>query len=383
MEIYLNNISADTIVQVVSIMGATATFIIAQSVQKNRDRKLANREVYQQLELASIDLFRFEAGNVELIRPIWEKDKEIPSKNTAEYIVLMNYVCQILNLFEIAIRFRKDKTLLPDVFESWIAWFQLLVSSPGFPEIWQDIRMDYLTELRTIMDGGIQICQKEKDAELFESEFRSFVNSSLERPGSGKTAQKGNEKYKGSFIGGFRKKPEFRKNPALTEQISIKWLEDTNDAAVLAKLFIKNTGSNYISHSEIQDGRAVDEKVWNTAIQVLLSEEFKSAIQNKTFPESNIAAAILDQKIVGFALVEIKESPNGPFANLSDIIVDKDFRNYGIGAKLVEWIIPRLKEQKIKYLFAESNIKNSLAHKFLMHNDFSPVSKVFLKKIAG
>ncbi len=177
MHIDLTEISIDTAIEAFSIFAATLTFVFAQGIEKRKDRKQANRESYEELEFASIDLFRFEAENIDLIRPIWEENREIPDKKTAEFIVLMNYVCQMLNLFEMALKFRRDKILRPEVFGTWIAWFQLLVCAPGFPEIWKEVRMDYLPELRKIMDGGVRIALKETDEDVIEEQFYAFVST--------------------------------------------------------------------------------------------------------------------------------------------------------------------------------------------------------------
>lgn len=109
MKLELSSISIDTIIQAVSIIAAAVTFVVAQSREKRKDRRVAAREAYQQIELAAIEIFRFEAGNLDTIRPVWEQGAKMPKDSSAEYTATMNYVCQMLNLFEIALRFRKQK----------------------------------------------------------------------------------------------------------------------------------------------------------------------------------------------------------------------------------------------------------------------------------
>jgi len=381
MNINLTEISIDTIIQAISIIGATLTFVFAQSIEKKKDRKQANKESYQQLEFASIDLFRFEAENIELIRPIWEEDREIPSKNTAEYIVLMNYVCQMLNLFEMATKFRKDKTLLPEVFGTWIAWFQLLVMSPGFHEIWKDVRMDYLPELREIMDGGILIAKQETDEDLCKSNFYQFVSSVIKCDTISEWIDNKKEQDKESFRNKIFRKQINKKNKIDLEQLSFKWIHDLSETEKLTTLFISNSKEDYISHGEIQEGRAYNENTWSNDILTILTSEFNDALKNELFHHSNIVAAYLSNNLVGFALVEYKNSPNGSYAVLSDIIVDKNYRNNNIGEKLIKWVLIQLNNNNIKSLFAESNINNHVAHQFLIKLGFKPISKVFKQNI--
>lgn len=382
MSFNLTNISIDTIIQAISILGATLTFVFAQAIEKRKDRKQANRESYQQLEFASIDLFRFEAENIELIRPIWEEGREIPSTKTAEYIVLMNYVCQMLNLFEMALKFRKDKTLLPEVFGTWIAWFQLLICSPGFHEIWKDVRMDYLPELREIMDGGLLIAQQETDECLIEEKFYKFVSSIIKCNTITKWVEVRNESEKESLRNNIFKKRTRNFNAIDIGQLSFKWLDELSETEKLTTLFINNSKENYISHSEIQEGRAYNDKTWANDILAMLTSEFNEAIKNELFYHSNIVAAYYDNNLVAFALVEYKTSPNGSYAVLSDIIVDKNYRKNKIGENLLKWIVAQLNKNNIKSLFAESNIQNNPAHQFLVENGFKPLSKVFKQDLS-
>lgn len=64
--------TTDCVIQVVSIFLALLTFVIAHLISRSKDRRVANRETYMQLELAANELFRFEADHVEVIRPMCE-----------------------------------------------------------------------------------------------------------------------------------------------------------------------------------------------------------------------------------------------------------------------------------------------------------------------
>lgn len=376
MNINLTTISPDTIIQAISILAAVLTFITAQAIEKRKDRRQANRNSYQQLEFAAIDLFRFEAENIDLIRPVWETGKEIPNRNTAEFVVLMNYVCQILNLFEMALRFRRENILHPEVFGTWISWFRLLISSKGFRAIWKSVRMDYLPELREIMDGGIQIAEEETKEDQIEERFDKLVSSILK---CGKISNWNTSKNAtdSKLIQSKVSNSKLKDKLIETSQLSFMWINDVSESEKLIALFLSSSKENYISHTEIQEGRAYDEYTWSDNIRDLLATEFEEAIKNKPLINSNIAGTYYDNRLVAFALLEFKSSLNGSFAVLSDIIVADEFRNNKIGEKLLKWIWAQMKNTDIKRVYAESNIQNTIAHKFLVENGFSIVSKVF------
>jgi len=373
-------ISPDTIVQMAGVFVATATFIIAQAVQRARDRKIARRDVYQKLELASIELFRFEADHLELIRPVWEDETPMPRKGTAEYMATMNYVCQVLNLFELAIKFRKDNTMPADIFGSWVAWFYLLLRAPGFPEIWEDSKWNYLPQLRSIMDGGLRIAAIEPDPVVQESRFYEYVSHLLQcdvvKDWTGKAENNPLDDFWKSGL-------KARKTNPMTDakQINIKWVSETAAAGKLAKLFITNAGKQYISHGELQEGRAVHTKEWAPDLEARLTSEFEAAIRNTPFSESNIIGAYQHNTLVGFILMEYTQAPTQIFATMADIIVDKAYRNSKVGEKLIHWAVQELKAHGIHDLYAESNVSNEVAHAFLHKMGFKTISKVFRKEI--
>lgn len=168
--------STDSIIQSLSIIFGFVIFIITHILSKMRDRAVANRETYQILELASIELFRFEANHIEIIRPVWEDSVPVPPEGKAEHIVVIDYVCQILNLFEMAIRFRKEGVVPPQVFGSWVIWFYNLSNAPHFPEIWEEVRWDYTIDLREIINEGVRLKKEKLDEEERREQF--FINVS-------------------------------------------------------------------------------------------------------------------------------------------------------------------------------------------------------------
>ena len=184
----------DAVIGSASLLVAVVTFVITDRSKRKQhqntaereirqDRMQANREIYQRLELSSTDLFRWEADHLEVIRPLWEEGTPIPPADSAEYQVVANYACQILNLFEMAIRFRKDDIVPAEVFNSWVIWFYNLCNAPHFPELWAALKMDYTDDLGDVMNAGIELALKEPDEHARKVKFFEHV-STLPKCGS-------------------------------------------------------------------------------------------------------------------------------------------------------------------------------------------------------
>lgn len=152
-----------------------------QAEQSRKELKEARREIYQRLELASIELFRFEADHIELIRPLWEAAAKLPDQGTAEDEAFCNYVCQHLNLHEMAIRFRLDNVMEAEVFISWIAWFWKLSTAPRFPQIWTRMKNDYIPVLQDTYNQGVKIASTAGDREAKYKEFKKWVEQQTAR----------------------------------------------------------------------------------------------------------------------------------------------------------------------------------------------------------
>lgn len=167
----------------------------------------------------------------------------------------------------------------------------------------------------------------------------------------------------------------------IIDSLSINWLLDESRLEDLVTLFIDNSTENYISHGEIQEGRATSPRTWTKDLKSHLLNEFEEIFKNKPYEIGNFIGAFDNEKLIGFILVEYAPSPNGTYAILSDIIVDKKYRNQGIGEELVKWLKKCLFEEGIKYLYAESNLNNESAHLFLNKLGFKTISKVFLNDL--
>jgi hypothetical protein len=136
--------------------------ITSQEAQQLRQREyeMTQREIYQRLELASIDLFRFECQQPATAALLWDKNaKSIKDLGFQDRYTLNAYVFQILNLFEMAIRFRKNGTMDTEAFGSWVIWMCDLASNKRFQELWEEMKTNYVGLLQEIFNKGIEACK--------------------------------------------------------------------------------------------------------------------------------------------------------------------------------------------------------------------------------
>ncbi|WP_233548406.1 hypothetical protein [Aurantiacibacter zhengii] len=123
-----------------------------------RALRVERSQAYLQLEIASIDTFRFRAEYAYAIQ--WSLTGSNPKRlNTGMLAEQVDqYYFQCLNLFEVASRFRKAKIIAPEIYASWVAWFFEALEVRYFRENWQDNYHDnYTRELQRIFDGGIAL----------------------------------------------------------------------------------------------------------------------------------------------------------------------------------------------------------------------------------
>lgn len=138
-----------------------------------RERKKSQFEIYQRLELASIELHRFEADHLDLIRPLYT-GKNAPT-DVAEKHAYKNYVSQILNLFELQIELYCNSLVDDQILETWLPWFNELGSAPGFRAVWEDgVAQNYSPRLQRVMN---RIIETQRDLE--PPELLSAVGSKI------------------------------------------------------------------------------------------------------------------------------------------------------------------------------------------------------------
>lgn len=166
---------------VISAIGIVFTYLM-RTEQANRT---ANLQIYQTLELQSVELFRFEADHPDLVEKLWfgpippsllSEEVELSPREETELYVLRQYVCQMLNLFEMAYRFRVRGVMEPEVYGSWVIWMWELCESEVFCAFWRHsdgLPSNYVKGFSNAMERGVWLrinepSEKKRKATFFD-----------------------------------------------------------------------------------------------------------------------------------------------------------------------------------------------------------------------
>src|SRR5215475_6725226 len=101
----------------IALLSVAATLLIFIS-QSRRAARVEQQENYLRLELASNDLFRFEADNATALEPYNDLTRPAGPDDPAAARFARSFYFMTLNLFEISVRMRRDRTIAPEVFGS-------------------------------------------------------------------------------------------------------------------------------------------------------------------------------------------------------------------------------------------------------------------------
>lgn len=180
-------LNLDSIASILGIVAAAMGIIISNRQQAYKEQQASRDQIYQQLELESINLFRFEIENVDIARITWDDEittfDELQKDKNKAYQVLQ-HICQILNLFEMAVRFKRDGIAHEDVFMSWEAWIFDLCNSQIFLNYWylEGVKDNYIKLFQDIIDDGLRCCHGKEKVEtvisrrenLEDNQFQDF-----------------------------------------------------------------------------------------------------------------------------------------------------------------------------------------------------------------
>jgi hypothetical protein len=162
----------------ISAAGIVFTYLM-RSEQANRT---ANQQIYQTLELQSVELFRFEANHPTLVAQLWHDQ---PPSNKAEEYILRQYICQMLNLFEMAYRFRERGIMEPEVFGSWVIWMWELCECNVFRHFWNagdGLPANYVKGFSETMTFGVDLVPKEPSEKERRKKFFDQLATKLGCP---------------------------------------------------------------------------------------------------------------------------------------------------------------------------------------------------------
>jgi GNAT superfamily N-acetyltransferase len=167
------------------------------------------------------------------------------------------------------------------------------------------------------------------------------------------------------------------------DMIRIGWCDDPSEVDRLADFFAQNVTQSYISHSELQFGRAQAPDKWFPDLEAVFKAEIAERVPCAPGAQFRVARAYSDDALVGLAYVTFTFEVPIPFFILEDIVVGRSKRGAGIGQAMLDWIFARAKEEGIKRGFLESGKDNHDAHHFFERNGFEQVSIVMMAELAG
>jgi len=352
------------LIQIIGLIIQFAGFIsviIIFIVQIKINTRVSKREIYQRLEFASIDLFRFELENSIYSWRLYDQNYQIPLENSKEYHEIENHLTQLLNIFEMIIEFRNEKIVDSKIFASWIAWFWEISQLKNFAIIWRGAKYHYTVDLQFILNSGI----------ASDGDWNTYIKTI-------------NKKYKCNHISKLilEDKIENKTNSTISG-ITFSWGTHANIEGIneLVNIFISNIDNNYISHGEVIVGRAINLKEWKANLFEIIKKELITALTNENNENeyNKLALCELDNRFIGIAIIEFNRITN--VSILSDIVIDNKLRGYNIGGSFISWIEKELKSQNIGMIFLESGIRNSLAHDFFEKVGYRKSSIVMAKEI--
>lgn len=156
------------------------TWFLSWRAKASQDLALQHRSNYLKLEFEASRIF-----TVALDRP------DIPRYLRGEFLTEQTgadlqeraywFVCQELNLFEIAISFYRDGQITDELFATWVSWFHELGTSKRFGGYWVDLRTHYKFEMQQILDAAQKrLAKRPQDFDrLGESERKAIVRQEL------------------------------------------------------------------------------------------------------------------------------------------------------------------------------------------------------------
>jgi hypothetical protein len=108
---------------------------------------------------------------------MWELDAIPANISATEAYRLKEYTCQILNLFEMACRFRRKNVMEAEVFGSWVIWIWEVCQRPVFRRQWYGeggLEYNYVEVLRELINMGLLLSDTSTLSETLEIRRTAF-----------------------------------------------------------------------------------------------------------------------------------------------------------------------------------------------------------------
>lgn len=348
---------------VIAIVGLIVTVIIF-ILQQRRANRLEKQENYLRLELASNDVFRFEAEHSARLAPYTAEYFDSSTVDHADDTVAEAFFYMTLNLFEISVRFRKDLTIDKHVFGSWVVWYYDILCCGFFRRMWPDYRVNYTKDLREVFDHPVETFDIEMDDAERRQRFFNHVAVVLDCP----------------IVQEWVPEPlaETRR-VAAPSGVRIEWVgPEALDVAEFGRFFVHNIrqDTRYISHSEYFEGLSPDGEIWAEDLDARFAKGFG--------PDSGRECCLARDaqgRLIGAAV--LRHASNGweRYAVLEDMTVDGEWRRGGVGQTVMTAVAERATGRGAARLLMESGARNAKAHAFFARNGFRVFSKTFCRPL--
>jgi GNAT superfamily N-acetyltransferase len=170
---------------------------------------------------------------------------------------------------------------------------------------------------------------------------------------------------------------------AICDEVTITWRDDPAEADSLADFFVRQADPDYISHGELQLGRAIDPEHWSPDLATLVADEIRGACENGVQSERRVVGASIESRLAAMAVVSFHRGFPSGYLVLEDLVVDKALRRNGIGDAVLKWIEKEARNAGCRRIFLESSIRNRDAHGFFERHGFRPCSMVMMKSVGA
>lgn len=180
---------ATSFAQISGIIVAATMVVVTNRRSSLRADHNSRQQIYQTLELELLRLFQFECDHPELVARLWfptlsSFGRAINVPQEVRNYELKQYICQILNLFEMACRFHKQRVFEADVFGSWVIWMWELCKEEVFQNWWpgeEGIEYNYVMAFREIINAGIYFASQAPSSERNSEALASSSDSAADR----------------------------------------------------------------------------------------------------------------------------------------------------------------------------------------------------------
>ena len=147
----------DRLLEPISIitLASVIVLIITLILNNRKTGKIQKADVYLRLELASIELFRFEMEQSDKTWRLYNEHFKLaheknPKKAERE---ITNHITQLLNLFEMSIELHNRKIIDDEIFCTWLKWIFETAQLETFKCLWEkNLENHYTNSLRNLIE---------------------------------------------------------------------------------------------------------------------------------------------------------------------------------------------------------------------------------------